>query len=234
MNKSFMLSYNWVYNKNGQDCILTNVLVFRSSPQVSMLHTVIRDKTTSRDDFIFHADRLIRLLVEEGLCFLPMKNKNVITPTESVYNGSESDSKICAVPIMRSGEAMEEALRQVCRAIRICKILIQRDEETAEPKLIYYKGPEDIKNRWCFLLDPMLATGGSACMAINQLVERGVPEDHIIFLNLISCPEGLLRVNKEYPNVKIVTTQVDDKLNEKKYILPGCGDFGDRYFGTKY
>jgi uracil phosphoribosyltransferase len=127
---------------------------------------------------------------------------------------------------------MEKAIRQVCEDIRIGKILIQRNEETAEPILFYSKLPKDIANRYVLLLDPMLATGGSVCKAIEVLKEKGVNEKKIIFINLISCPEGIKKVFKEFPNVKIVTGFIDKKLNSKAYILPGLGDFGDRYFGT--
>ena len=126
---------------------------------------------------------------------------------------------------------MEASLRSVCKSVRIGKILIQRDEETALPKLIYVKLPQDIQERKVLLLDPMLATGGSACRAIKVLVDHGVPEANIVFLNLIAAPEGIRRMKADYPKVQIITTMIDALLNEKKYIIPGIGDFGDRYFG---
>jgi len=133
---------------------------------------------------------------------------------------------------MRAGEAMEKALREVCKKIRIGKILIQRDEETAKPNLIYSKLPRDVSGRFILLLDPMLATGGSVCKAIEVLKEKGIKEDKIIFINLISCPEGIKKLNKEFPKVRIITGVIDKKLNSNAYIIPGLGDFGDRYFGT--
>ncbi|KAK4699779.1 hypothetical protein P7C70_g6478, partial [Phenoliferia sp. Uapishka_3] len=129
---------------------------------------------------------------------------------------------------MRAGEAMEAGLRECCRAVRIGKILIQRDEETALAKLFYAKLPDDIKERYCLLLDPMLATGGSAIKAIEVLLSHGVPESRIIFLNLVASPEGLEAMFQAYPGVKIITAWVDEGLNEQKYIVPGLGDFGDR------
>ena len=131
---------------------------------------------------------------------------------------------------MRAGEAMEQALRECCRSVRIGKILIQRDEETSKPRLFYDKLPEDIKDRWVLLLDPMLATGGSALMAVDVLLSRGVPEDRIIFLNLISSPEGVQNFADKYPKLRVVTAFVDQGLNEKNYIVPGLGDFGDRFY----
>lgn len=116
--------------------------------------------------------------------------------------------------------------------MRLGKILIQRDEETALPKLFYVKLPHDIGQRYVFLLDPMLATGGSAIMAIDSLKERGVTADRIIFVNLVSCPEGLTNLFRAHPQIKVVTAAIDEGLNERSYIVPGLGDFGDRYFGT--
>jgi len=209
-----------------------NFHVMRQTNQVIGLQTIIRNRETSRSDFIFYSDRLIRLLIEEGLSYLPFQQKTVITPTGSEYNGVDFASKICGVSIVRAGESMEAGLRAVCRSVRIGKILIQRNEETAEPSLYYCKLPQDISERRVLLLDPMLATGGSACMAIKCLIERGVAEESIIFINLVAAPEGITRLSEEFPAVTIVTSQVDSHLNDIKYIIPGIGDFGDRYFGT--
>lgn len=119
----------------------------------------IRDKNTDRGDFIFHSNRIIRLLVEEGLNHLPTTQHTVVTPTNQHYDGLAFQGKICGVSIMRAGESMEQGLRECCRSVRIGKILIQRDEETCQPKLFYSKIPEDIAERWVLLLDPMFATG---------------------------------------------------------------------------
>lgn len=119
----------------------------------------IRDRKTERADFIFYSNRIIRLLVEEGLNHLPVVEHTVTTPVGRTYNGLMFQGKICGVSIMRAGEAMEQGLRDCCRSVRIGKILIQRDEETAKPKLFYDKLPEDIAERWVLLLDPMFATG---------------------------------------------------------------------------
>lgn len=120
---------------------------------------MIRDKNTNRADFIFYSNRIIRLLVEEGLNHLPCVTHEVTTPVGRSYSGLRFEGKICGVSIMRAGESMEQGLRECCRSVRIGKILIQRDEETAKPKLYYEKLPEDIADRWVLLLDPMLATG---------------------------------------------------------------------------
>jgi uracil phosphoribosyltransferase len=125
---------------------------------------------------------------------------------------------------------MEQGLRECCRSVRIGKILIQRNEETAQPKLYYEKLPPDVSDRWVLLLDPMLATGGSAIMAVEVLKARGVPEERILFLNLIASPEGIRNFAEKVPRVRVITAFVDQGMNEAKYIIPGLGDFGDRYF----
>lgn len=124
-----------------------------------LLRRIIRDRNTERGDFIFYSNRIIRLLVEEGLNHLPTIEHDVTTPVGRTYSGLLFQGKICGVSIMRAGEAMEQGLRDCCRSVRIGKILIQRDEETAQPKLFYDKLPEDIAQRWVLLLDPMFATG---------------------------------------------------------------------------
>jgi uracil phosphoribosyltransferase len=180
---------------------------------------MIRDRQTQRGDFIFYSNRIIRLLVEEGLNHLPVIEHSITTPLGKSYAGVKFQGKICGVSIMRAGEAMEQGLRDCCRSVRIGKILIQRDEDTARPRLFYDKLPEDIANRWVLLLDPMLATGGSAIMAIDVLKSRGVFEEHIIFLNMISCKEGLQAVTDRFKKVRIVTGFVDPILDENKYVF---------------
>eukprot|EP00128_Syssomonas_multiformis_P007063 Colp12_sorted_trinity150504_noHs@9604 len=162
--------------------------------QIKELHTIIRDATICRGDFIFHSNRLIRLLVEEGLNRLPVKESSVITPTGQSYEGVEFLGKLCGVSIMRAGEAMEPGLRECCRSIRIGKILIQKDEATKQRKLYYAKFPPDIHQRHVLLMDPVLATGGTLCEAIEVLLDYGVKEENILFLTLIAAPEGINKI----------------------------------------
>jgi len=206
------------------------VTVLPQTPQLIALLSIIRNKNTDRGDFIFYSNRIIRLLVEEGLNHLPTIEHTVTTPVGRPYDGLLFQGKICGVSIMRAGEAMEQGLRDCCRSVRIGKILIQRDEETAQPKLFYDKLPEDIADRWVLLLDPMFATGGSAIMAVEVLMSRGVPEERILFLNLIASPEGIKNFATKFPKLRVVTAFVDQGLDEKNYIIPGLGDFGDRYY----
>ncbi|THZ59322.1 uracil phosphoribosyltransferase [Aureobasidium pullulans] len=144
-----------------------NVHVLPQTPQLIALLTMIRDHRTNRADFIFYSNRIIRLLVEEGLNHLPVIQQEITTPVGRHYNGVKFEGKICGVSIMRAGESMEQGLRDCCRSVRIGKILIQRDEETSQPRLFYEKLPEDIKDRWVLLLDPMLAT---VCLCIELVV----------------------------------------------------------------
>lgn len=207
-----------------------NVILLPQTNQLIGLYSIIRDKLTKRSDFVFYSDRIIRLLVEEGLNQLPVKQETIKCHGSYEYEGSRFLGKICGVSIVRAGESMEQGLRDCCRSVRIGKILIQRDEETAMPKLFYEKLPEDISERYVFLLDPMLATGGSAMMAVEVLLSRGVKMDRIFFLNLLAAPEGIEAFQAKYPDVKIITGGIDKCLDENKYIVPGLGDFGDRYY----
>ncbi|SCW03519.1 LAFE_0G12266g1_1 [Lachancea fermentati] len=207
-----------------------NVFLLPQTNQLLGLYTIIRDRDTKRPDFIFYSDRIIRLLVEEGLNHLPVTPRTVETATNQIFRGVSFLGKICGVSIVRAGESMEQGLRECCRSVRIGKILIQRDEETALPKLFYEKLPDDIADRYVFLLDPMLATGGSAMMATDVLIKRGVKPERIFFLNLICSPEGIENYHSKFPNVKIVTGAIDACLDENKYLAPGLGDFGDRYY----
>ncbi|KAK4459974.1 uracil phosphoribosyltransferase-domain-containing protein [Cladorrhinum samala] len=207
-----------------------NVTVLPQTPQLIALLSIIRNRDTQRGDFVFYSNRIIRLLVEEGLNHLPTVEHTVTTPVGRPYEGLSFQGKICGVSIMRAGEAMEQGLRECCRSVRIGKILIQRDEETSQPKLFYDKLPDDIASRWVLLLDPMFATGGSAIMAVEVLKSRGVPEERIFFLNVLASPEGIKNFVSKFPKVRVVSAFVDAGLDEKNYIIPGLGDFGDRYY----
>ncbi|CAM6119552.1 unnamed protein product [Calypogeia fissa] len=214
--------------------IYPNVTVIQSTFQIRGMHTLVRDKEITTDDFIFYADRLIRLVVEHGLGHLPFTEKQVLTPINSVYVGVEFSKQLSGVSIIRSGESMENALRACCKGIKVGKILIHREGDlNYHGKRIWEKLPNDIADRHVLLLDPVLATGNSAVQAIESLLEKGVPESRIIFLNLISAPEGIHAVCQRFPLLKIVTSEIDAGLNEDFRVVPGMGEFGDRYFGTE-
>ncbi|KAF8390519.1 hypothetical protein HHK36_025046 [Tetracentron sinense] len=211
--------------------IYPNVYIIHSTFQIRGMHTLIRDVKTTKHDFVFYADRLIRLVVEHGLGHLPFTEKQIITPTESIYSGVLFCRRLCGVSIIRSGESMENALRACCKGIKIGKILIHGEGNNGR-QLIYEKLPEDISSRHVLLLDPVLASGNSAVKAISLLISKGVAESKIIFLNLIASPEGIHAVCKKFPELKIVTSEIDFSLNKELRVIPGMGEFGDRYFGT--
>lgn len=211
---------------------LGNVHVLPQTNQLRALHTIIRNRHARREDFVFHSRRIIRLLIEAGLNLLPFEECEIETPVGRTYPGLRFASKICGVTVARAGESMEAELRAVCPSIRIGKILIQRDKVTKLPKLFYSALPGDIGERHVLLLDPMLATGGTALAAIRVLLDAGVAEENIVFVCFITVPEGIAAVGRNHPNVRIVTSAIDEQLNENAYMTPGIGDFGDRYFGT--
>ncbi|URE22260.1 uridine kinase [Musa troglodytarum] len=177
-----------IHTKLGQQSlckIYPNLYVIQSTFQIHGMHTLIRDNETTKHDFIFYSDRLIRLVVEHGLGHLPFKEKQVITPTGSFYTGVEFCKRLCGISIIRSGESMENALRACCKGIKIGKILIHREGDNGQ-QLIYHNLPNDIAYRNVLLLDPILGTGNTAVQAISLLLQKGAQESNIIFLNLIS------------------------------------------------
>ncbi|MGW6448534.1 uracil phosphoribosyltransferase [Lentzea sp. NPDC055074] len=209
-----------------------NVHLLPQTDQLRALHTIVRDRDVSREDFVFYTERINRLLIEAGLGLLPFTPRDVTTPVGATYHGLRFAEELVGVPIIRAGESMEAGLRAVVRGARIGKILIQRDKETKLPKLYYSNLPDDIASRHVLLLDPMLATGGTANAAIQVLLDRGVLEENIVFVTFITVPEGIEAVCSRFPRVQIVTSSIEERLNENAYMLPGIGDFGDRFFGT--
>jgi len=213
--------------------IYTNLHVMPATMQTRGMHTKIRSRATPRQEFVFYADRLIRLVVEQALGYLPFSEAEVTTPVGESYHGLTFSRKICGVSIIRSGEAMENALRTCCIGVKIGKILIDRVTTDRSLHLLYEKLPFDIGDRHVLLMDPILASGQSCAAAIKVLTElRSVREDKIILITLIAAPEGIQRVCKKFPGVKVITTEIDDGVDGNGTVIPGIGNFGDRYFGT--
>lgn len=212
-----------VQTTNNQENLGPQLKLLPLNDQIRELQTIIRDKTTSRGDFVFSADRLIRLVVEEGLNQLPYSECTVTTPTGYKYEGVKFERGNCGVSIMRSGEAMEQGLRDCCRSIRIGKILIQSDEETQKAKVYYAKFPPDVYRRKVLLMYPILSTGNTVIEAVRVLIEHGVQPRHIILLSLFSTPHGAKSIIQEFPDITILTTEVHP-------VAPT--HFGQRYFGT--
>uniref|UniRef100_A0A915EF31 Uracil phosphoribosyltransferase n=1 Tax=Ditylenchus dipsaci TaxID=166011 RepID=A0A915EF31_9BILA len=182
------------------------------------LRTILRDKETNRSEFVFCADRLIRLVVEEGLNKLPYYKCTVITPTGCEYEGLRFARGNCGVAVCRSGEAMELALRQCCRSIRIGKVLIGDDQ-----KMLYTRLMTDISRRRVLLLYPLLITGDTVVKAIQILLENGVKQGRIFLLSVFSTPNSLKLIRSHFEKIVIVTSEI-------------CTDppafFTTKYFGT--
>ncbi|KAF7732570.1 hypothetical protein EC973_003317 [Apophysomyces ossiformis] len=210
------------------------VLVLPQSNQIKGIHTILRNKNTCRDEFVFYAERLSTLIVETGLSLLPFEPTTVVTPQGASYSGLEFKDKICGVSLLRAGSAMETGLRRVCNDVLIGKILIQTDPSTGEPQLHYLKLPPDVKNYHVVLMDATIGTGAAGLMALRVLLDHDVPPERIIFMTFLATPIGLNVIANAFPRVKIVTSMVDPVLSkETLYIEPGIGNFGDRYFGTE-
>ncbi|KAG4961807.1 hypothetical protein JHK86_038675 [Glycine max] len=212
--------------------ILEGILVFHDPRVRALMNMKIFVDTVMAWHFLqAFKFRPLDQVVEHGLGHLPFTEKQVITPTGSVYSGVDFCKRLCGVSIIRSGESMENALRACCKGIKIGKILIHREGDNGQ-QLIYEKLPNDISDRHVLLLDPILGTGNSAVQAISLLLKKGVPESNIIFLNLVSAPQGVHVVCKRFPRIKILTSEIEIGLNEDFRVIPGMGEFGDRYFGT--
>ena len=200
--------------------------VLPSTPQIRGLHTFVRNRSTPRDEFIFYSKRLIRLVIEYALSFLPYQDISVRTPQEIAYQGKKcSVQRICGVSILRAGETMEAALTEVCKDIRIGKILIQTSPETGEPGLYYLRLPKDIKDYRVILMDATVATGAAAMMAVRVLLDHEVLEENISLVSLLMAESGVQTIAYAFPKVSIITTAVDPEINEKFHVLPGIGGY---------
>lgn len=197
-------------------------IVLNCNDQVRELQTVIRDKNTPRGDFKFYADRLIRLVVEEGLNLLPIQPIDVETPTKQIFHGLRYLKGNCGVSIVRSGESMEQGLRDCCRSIRIGKILIERNESD-EARVLYTKFPKDVAFRKVLLLYPIMSTGRAVIESVKVLLNQGVKEENMILLNLFCSPKAAKLLNSTYPKVYVLTSDIHK-------VCPN--HFVHRYFGT--
>lgn len=216
---------------------IDNITVLDKLNCVKLLSSKLRDKQTESKEFMIHADRLMTVLAEEALAMVPgIANKDIETPT-GIFQGLEmsENPNLCVVSIVRSGDILLEAVRKLHPGIKVGKILIQRDETSKDKHaVLYYKKlPKDISDCFVLLVDPMLATGGSLICATDVLVDNGVKPSNILFVNLFSVEEGLENVQEKFPDMRVLTLSIDDYMNDDKYIVPGVGDFGDRYYGTQ-
>ncbi len=200
-------------------------------PLIQHKLTLIRDKDTGPKEFRELVDEVSTLMVYEVTRDLPLEDVEVETPICKDTFKVISGKKISIVPILRAGLGMLNGVLQLIPTAKVGHIGLYRDPDTLEAVEYYCKLPNDIEERDLLVVDPMLATGGSACAAINFVKERD-PRG-IKLLVLIAAPEGIERVKEEHPDVDIYTAAIDDKLNEHAYIVPGLGDAGDRLYGTK-
>ncbi|GIY03369.1 uridine-cytidine kinase-like 1 [Caerostris extrusa] len=191
------------------------LVILPSTSQIKGLYTFIRDKNTSRDEFIFYSKRLMRLLIEFSLSLLPFKAITIETPQGIPYQGKRiATEKICGVSILRAGETMEQALCDVLKDVRLGKILIQTNQDTGEPELYYLRLPKDIKDYFIILMDATVATGAAAMMAIRVLLDHDVPEENIMLCSLLMAESGVHTIAYAFPKVKIVTSEVDPEVND--------------------
>ncbi|CAO3699960.1 unnamed protein product [Rhizopus stolonifer] len=214
--------------------IPNSVHILHDSNQIQGIHTILRDRTTERDAFVFYADRLAVLLMEYSINLLPSVPISVKTPIDENYNGLKYSQKICGVSILRAGGTMEAGLKRVFSDAIIGKLLIQTNSQSGDPELHYCKLPKDVQDYQIILMDALIGTGAAALMAIRVLLDHEVPLDQIIFLSFLSTGLGLTVITNAFPGLKIVTSMIDPSLNKQTlWIEPGIGNFGDRYFGTE-
>ena len=196
------------------------------------LITKLRDKKITRIEFRAAAERLTHVLAHEAVEYLESKNVSVQTPLAEA-SGVALTNNIVLVAILRSGLVMLPTFLHYFPRAAIGFVGLKRDEQTALPNLYYENLPQIKKEDQIIMLDPMLATGGTAAATLEILKAKGVEEKKILFVSIISAPDGIFKVNSSFPNVKLLVAAEDEKLNKKFFIIPGLGDFGDRYFGTE-
>lgn len=192
--------------------------------------TVLRDKTTNRGDFRRTLSEVSMLMTYDITRELPVHSIEVETPLE-LTRGVKISKDVTLVPILRAGLGMIDGILELLPDARVGHIGVYRDKKTLKPVEYYLKLPENVENTFVILVDPMLATGGSAIAAIEILKKRGIKD--LNFLCLVAAPEGVQAVHEKFPDVRIFTASLDRKLNDHGYILPGLGDAGDRLFGTE-
>lgn len=206
-----------------------NVFVF-DHPLIQHKVSLLRDENTSTKEFRELVSEIAMLMAYEVTRDLPMKEVKIKTPVAEATVKMLAGKQIAIVPILRAGLGMVDGMVELIPNVRVGHIGLYRDPVTVEPVEYYCKLPDDIAEREVILLDPMLATGGSASAAITFLKNRGIK--NIKFMCLIAAPEGIARVTTDHPDVKIFCAARDEKLNDHSYIIPGLGDAGDRLFGT--
>lgn len=200
-------------------------------PLIQHKLTMLRDENTGSKDFREVVSEIAMLMCYEATRDLPLEEVSVKTPLMMTKAKTLAGKKLAVVPILRAGLGMVDGMLNLIPAAKVAHIGLYRDPETLDPVEYYCKMPPDIAEREVIILDPMLATGGTASVAVQFLKNYQV--ESIRMLCLLAAPEGIERMEKDHPDVQIYTCAIDEKLNDHAYILPGLGDAGDRIFGTK-
>lgn len=209
---------------------MENITIF-DHPLIQHKTTILRQTTTTNKEFRELVEEITMLMCYEALRDLPLEDVEIETPLTKTTQKMIAGKKLAVVPILRAGLGMVNGLLNLVPSAKVGHIGMYRDEETMLPQPYYCKLPADIDKRLIVVVDPMLATGGSAIDAISQIKKSGGTQ--IKFLCLIAAPEGIKALSEAHPDVQIYCANVDECLNERCYILPGLGDAGDRIFGTK-
>lgn len=203
-------------------------------PLIQHKLTIIRDKETSTKVFREVTNEIAMLMAYEVTRDLPLEEVEIETPLARTKQKQLSGKKMAIVPILRAGLGMVDGITSLVPAARVGHIGLYREHDTLEIVEYFAKMPQDVSERKVFVVDPMLATGGSAIAALTQLTKKyNVPAKNITFVCLVSAPEGVKALQEAFPEVDIFTAALDERLDENSYILPGLGDAGDRIFGTK-
>ena len=202
-----------------------------SHPLIQHKLSILRLEDTSTNDFRELVNEIAMLMGYEVSRDLPLEEVEIQTPIIKTVQKQLSGKKLAIVPILRAGIGMVDGFLSLVPAAKVGHIGMYRDEETLEPVEYLVKLPEDIDQRQIFVMDPMLATGGSAILAVDSLKKRGAA--NIKFVCLVAAPEGVKKLQDAHPDIDIYTASLDERLNENGYIVPGLGDAGDRLFGTK-
>ena len=209
---------------------MENVFIM-DHPLIQHKISMLRNKNTGTNEFRKLIEEIAVLMGYEALRDLPLEDVEIETPIEKCKSPMIAGKKLAVVPVLRAGLGMVNGITTLVPSAKIGHIGLYRDPETHEPHEYYCKLPSDCDEREVFVVDPMLATGGSCVAALQMLKDKGVK--HMRFMCIIAAPEGVKRLQEAHPDVDIYIGALDDHLNEHKYIVPGLGDAGDRIFGTK-
>lgn len=200
-------------------------------PLIEHKLAILRDKKTGTKEFREIVSEMATMLCYEALKDANTYETEIETPLKKMKVNKVDENRYAFVPILRAGTGMLDGIINIIPNAKIGHIGMYRDEETLKPVVYYFKVPKDIEKREVIILDPMLATGGSVIDAIELLKAKGAKKIKVVCI--ISAPEGIKKIEEEYPDIQIYCAKIDEKLNENGYILPGLGDAGDRVFGTK-